>query len=137
MGNWYMVGDLHSESVQFEATIVVFYVCKACNCPTSCLIGIQGWGWNDEEKGKQSTEILGCQSCQSETSITVTIGDQLKFNNESDIEMNTDEDYNRAYYESNEILFFKFLWSETEEGYTNIMNQPDIDDMDDHQFFSH
>ena len=131
-----MVGDLHSESVQFEATIVVFYVCEVCNCPTSCLIGIEGWGWNDEAKGKQSTELLECHMCLSETSITVTIGDQLKFNNGSDEEMNTDEDYNRS-YSHNEILFFKFLWSRTEEEHTTPMNQPDIDDMDDHQFFSH
>ena len=133
MSKWYMAGNSHSESVQFQAQIAVFYICEACTLGTSCVIGFDGWCYNDEEKGKQHDETVKCQCCQSETKISFKIGDKLEFENEWDFQV--DDDYNDC-YDHNKIIYFRFLWFETEESYQNSQNI-DIDNMDDHQFFSH
>ena len=133
MSKWYMVGEKHSELVQFDSQIAVFYICDICKAGTSCVIGFEGWCYNDENKGKKHDAILKCQCCGSETTASVKVDDQLRF--ETEFNFRSEDDYSEV-YDSNQIIFFRFLWFATEEWYQSLQ-KIDVDNMDDHQFFSH
>ena len=137
MTNWYMSGQQHSELTQFECHIEVFFVCSHCNCPTVGYIWFEGWNWDDDKKGEKTSCEVNCNVCkENKLKVEVTIDERLKLEPSHHVE-NYNDKLTDEYFSHDTIIFFRFLWFKTLESAMADAESPGIDDMEDHQFFSH